>query len=130
MIIKKVDTVDDIIPELVTTDDFTFVVAEDESQLAFYLHGPTNNYNWCKHIVTKLRNWLLQKGLDSSLIKSELYIYDLPVLNYRETILTTHSEGLIEFYLPNSLANYGLANFEIKELILDNTFKYLELTNT
>ena len=40
MIIKKVDTVDDIIPELVTTDDFTFVVAEGRVSISFLLAWP------------------------------------------------------------------------------------------
>lgn len=94
--------------------------------LILYLGTPNTILGWSKHILYKIQLFLTTELLPTRLCKNQLFVLNEVLIKSFVTI-SNYSSGLIKIKLVNGLNDFGIAGFEIYDLVLKATDFYLNL---
>lgn len=94
--------------------------------LILYLGTPNTILGWPKHILYKIQLFLTAELLPTRLCKNQLFVLNKVLIKSFVTI-SNYSSGLIKIKLVNGLNDFGIAGFEIYDLVLKATDFYLNL---
>jgi len=95
--------------------------------LFIYVGTTKNLTGWSKHVLYKIQLKLTSELLNTRLCKNQLYVLNEILVESAVTLSSTYSYGIVTIKLIDGLNDFGIAGFEIYDVILKATDYYLKL---
>lgn len=97
--------------------------------LFIYVGSTKNLTNWASHLLHRIQLKLTAELLNTRFCKNKLYVLNELLIESEYHPSNYYSSGIVTIKLINGLNDFGIAGFEIYNLVLEATDYYLKIAS-
>ena len=97
--------------------------------LLIYVGSTSNLTGWSKHLMYKIQLKLMADLLNTRICKDKMFVLNELIVESNQTMSGNYNSGLLTIKLVDGLNDFGIAGFEMYDLVLKATDYYLKLVN-
>lgn len=95
--------------------------------LIIYVGSTKKILGWSNHVLHKIQYKLTAELLNTRICKTKMYVLNEILIESTQSSSDTYHSGLITIRLIDGLNDFGIAGFEMYNLVLEATDFYLRL---